>query len=644
VAPAVSVLPASGLTASTATLNAAVNPNGAFTVVYFQYGLTLNYGSYSSSTAFDATNVTLSISNLISGLSPGTSYHFQFVAANGYGTTPSPNFTLTTTVQAANVNLTRAVKLPGGAFQFSFTNFSGLGFTVLGATNLETPWTNWTVLGSPVESPAGQYQFTDPHATNAGCWGAFALSVASVQIYLPFCSKYGKSLMQRRMRKPKVGAAGRENHATRWFSLGIAATTLSLATAAAPSRANDTNITNDVQFLREQNAMLQRQLQKQNEAIDALTKKVDALESAARENQGDESGVSGGGFNLGKVNLSAEGGVAFFNTGSDGFAPHSDFRVDEARLFVEAPIWDSVYFFSDIDLATRENNDTQLYLGELYLDCEDVSHLWGQDGQLNVRAGRMFIPFGEEYMYRYAMENSLISHSLADFWGIDPGVEIYGKLGKFSYVAAVQNGGGSGVQDFDGDKSVAGRIAFDPSAHWHFSVSGMRTGDLNVRQDMTSALWFGNGWFRSIGSPATTRFHADLVEGDVTARWNGGHARASGGYARYEDNDPAGGNGRELFYYSVEVTQDLPARFYAAARFSQILAPHGYPIAGFGNYGEYFFSDLTTEIWRLSLGLGYRFNDRLTLKAEYAFERGKDSTGEIRDNEDFFGTEAAFKF
>ncbi len=94
----------------------------------------------------------------------------------------------------------------------------------------------------------------------------------------------------------------------------------------------------------------------------------------------------------------------------------------------------------------------------------------------------MFIPFGEEYMNRYAMENPLISHSLSDFWGIDQGVELYGKFGKFSYAAAVQNGGNGGVEDFDGDKSIAGRISFDPNQHWHFSVSGMRTGDLNVQE------------------------------------------------------------------------------------------------------------------------------------------------------------------
>jgi hypothetical protein len=237
---------------------------------------------------------------------------------------------------------------------------------------------------------------------------------------------------------------------------------------------------------------------------------------------------------------------------------------------------------------------------------------------------------------------------LTDIWGIDPGVELYGKLGKISYVVAVQNGGGNGVQDFTGDKSVMGRISYDPNANWHFSLSGMRTGDLDPNQDFSSAIWFGNGWFSSIGSPATTKFHAAAVEGDITGRWkigqvSAGHVSAFGGYVRYGDNDPAANNSRNIFYYSVEVEQGLPHKFYVATRFSQILAPNGYPLVGFGNMNDYY-GTLTTSLWRFSFGGGYRFSDRLAVKAEYSLERGHEAGGDHRNHEDFFGTEAVFKF
>jgi hypothetical protein len=78
-------------------------------------------------------------------------------------------------------------------------------------------------------------------------------------------------------------------------------------------------------------------------------------------------------------------------------------------------------------------------------------------------------------------------------------------------------------------------------------------------------------------------------------------------------------------------------------RFSEVIAANGYPIVGNGSSSEYF-SALTTDLWRLSLGLGYRFCDRLIVKTEYAFEGGQQMDGNSRDQENFFGTEVAFKF
>jgi hypothetical protein len=420
-----------------------------------------------------------------------------------------------------------------------------------------------------------------------------------------------------------------------------------LFAGAMPSRAGDTNLEQEVRELRTENSALKKQVQQQGGLLDSLAQKVSQLETENSSREiaaGENPPPPVTGLNFGKVNLSGEGGVAFFNTGSEGFAPHSEFRLDEARLFVEAPLWKEVYFFGEADLATRENTDLNLHLGELYLDFQNVSQLWGRDNQFNVRAGRMNVPFGEEYETRNAIDNPLISHSLSDLWAFDSGVEIYGSLGKFCYTFAVQNGGGAnGVQDFDGDKSVAGRIGFDPNGWLHLSVSGMRTGDVSAQKDFTSAEWFGSGFFQSLGSPFTTTFHANLVEGDVTAKWKSGHVSAFGGYARYGDNDPVADNSRDIFYWSVEGEQNLTRKFYAAARFSGILADKGTPVLGYGNANNYF-SALTTELWRLSLGVGYRFSDRLVIKAEYSLERGEVANGNSRDHEDFIGTEAAFKF
>jgi hypothetical protein len=57
--------------------------------------------------------------------------------------------------------------LANGNFQINFTNVTGLSFVVLASTNISMPIGNWTNLGAPTESPAGQYHFTDTQASEA---------------------------------------------------------------------------------------------------------------------------------------------------------------------------------------------------------------------------------------------------------------------------------------------------------------------------------------------------------------------------------------------------------------------------------------------------------------------------------------------
>jgi hypothetical protein len=62
------------------------------------------------------------------------------------------------------------ITLPESAasgFQLAFVNTSGATFSVLTATNLSLPLSNWTVMGQALELAPGQFQFTDPQTTNA---------------------------------------------------------------------------------------------------------------------------------------------------------------------------------------------------------------------------------------------------------------------------------------------------------------------------------------------------------------------------------------------------------------------------------------------------------------------------------------------
>jgi hypothetical protein len=58
------------------------------------------------------------------------------------------------------------MKLTGGAFGFSFTSSRGASLSVLVSTNPALPLANWTSVGGLTEVAPGQFQFTDPQATN----------------------------------------------------------------------------------------------------------------------------------------------------------------------------------------------------------------------------------------------------------------------------------------------------------------------------------------------------------------------------------------------------------------------------------------------------------------------------------------------
>lgn len=410
--------------------------------------------------------------------------------------------------------------------------------------------------------------------------------------------------------------------------------------------------------LQQQNEQLQQQLQNQQRLIEALTHKVEDIQKSATRPEpasgaaaspaaGEDfsaAALAAPGMRLGKVDISGEGGLTMFSSESQGQNPHPTFRIDEAKLFLEAPVWEDVYFYSELDLASRESTSLGLAVGELYLDFEDVSKLWGRERMLNVRVGQFYIPFGEEYQNRFAIDNPLISHSVSDLWGADAGVEIYGKLGAARYAVAVQNGGGPTSYALQDDKAVAGRLGYDPAKWLHLSASGMRTGNLNVNNGI-SAIWFGNGWFEPLPGSKATTFHANLVEGDVQLTLPQVQIKAAGGYIDYGDNDPSANHHRDVYYFYAEGVHEFSRELYCAARFSEVFARNGFPIVGGGTMGKYLFGgDLTEEYWRLSLGLGYRFSRNLLVKGEYSFNQGRESDGEFRPGENALAVEAAFKF
>ena len=71
---------------SSAKLNGSVNPNGATTTYYFEYGTTTGYGSTTTSTSGGSGTNLISVDATLTGLSTNTTYHFRLVASNSGGT------------------------------------------------------------------------------------------------------------------------------------------------------------------------------------------------------------------------------------------------------------------------------------------------------------------------------------------------------------------------------------------------------------------------------------------------------------------------------------------------------------------------------------------------------------------------------
>jgi hypothetical protein len=165
--PAVSTQPATAVDDGSATLNATVDPGDSTSTFYFGYGTTTNYSSYTGMTTIPIGTSHSAYSNTITGLSPGTLYHYQAYAYNHDGQGDGGDLTFTTSALIGTPpTLTGAQWLGAGVVRFSFTNNPDATFTVLSATNLSLPLTNWAVMGAPSNVGSGVFQFTSQPTTN----------------------------------------------------------------------------------------------------------------------------------------------------------------------------------------------------------------------------------------------------------------------------------------------------------------------------------------------------------------------------------------------------------------------------------------------------------------------------------------------
>lgn len=113
--PAAITGPVTAVGPTTATVTGTVNPNGQATTWYVDYGTSTSYGTKTSSVSAGSGTANTGVSASLTGLTPGTTYHYRVVATNSSGTTRGADGIFTTssapvavTGSATNVTVTSA--------------------------------------------------------------------------------------------------------------------------------------------------------------------------------------------------------------------------------------------------------------------------------------------------------------------------------------------------------------------------------------------------------------------------------------------------------------------------------------------------------------------------------------------------------
>jgi hypothetical protein len=161
--PSVATGGVSHVQATSATLLGAVDPRGAATTYYFQYGPTVAYGKQTTPASLPAGTVRVKVGQVATGLLPG--YHYRLVASNSAGLKPGKDRTFALTKgKKAKFTLTKptTATVYGGAFNLNGV-LSGTGNAARQIVLQESPFpylATFATTGVPiVTSSTGAFSF-----------------------------------------------------------------------------------------------------------------------------------------------------------------------------------------------------------------------------------------------------------------------------------------------------------------------------------------------------------------------------------------------------------------------------------------------------------------------------------------------------
>ncbi|MFH2069273.1 MAG: porin [Candidatus Omnitrophota bacterium] len=266
------------------------------------------------------------------------------------------------------------------------------------------------------------------------------------------------------------------------------------------------------------------------------------------------------------------------------------------------------------------------------------------DRNSRLRVGKMKVDFGEETLTDNAVDNNvgLVSNSASIAGGYDEGIELYGNFipGIFGYTLGLTNGSSGTGADNNTNKAIAAKLFVKPIPQLHFSgsyytadIADGSTADFRIAGINSEPTGSGaGGWNRNVWEvDVKSRFFQEDKKTEI--------ARLAAAYGQFAD-EASGAADREGTYYFLEGMYNFTPKVFAGARYSVVKLDNNYATTMHG-------IKEANEYTRTSLGMGYRLNKLVTLKAEYSWngiERIDGGTGNksLSDNLLIVGASATF--
>jgi len=314
----------------------------------------------------------------------------------------------------------------------------------------------------------------------------------------------------------------------------------------------------------------------------------------------------------------------YVDTGSVGQHPDGGFLLHEASIFAEAHVWERTVLHAELRGAVVGFDF--LSTGEIYADLQRI---WGQDSGdfATLRAGRFWVPFGDETIWFRAPENPLIYYTAAFPWGLDDGVELYGTTRGVDWIAAITSGTGANNFEDGAAKTFNLKIAGKPCASLELDASFMEQGATS-----SSALDFGGSAIDPVGSTGSSSAGTSPSSkvsgtlGEIGAKVLFPHKASLGlTFGRAVVDDAVDTFDRDFRWFRVEPRYDINPNLWAVLRYSEIGtydSTEGYHFDGLGiaDAGTTFGYDVR-RFQRISGGLGWKTNPNTIVKLEVGRDR-----------------------